>query len=74
MERKLNIKVLLPEDVIEKYDIDEDTGVLSYDDNGNQPRTGDCKEIIQRGKQKKCKNSISTRRICGLRQSCGSGI
>lgn len=30
MERKLNIKVLLPEDVIEKYDIDEDTGVLSY--------------------------------------------
>ena len=25
MERKLNIKVLLPEDVIEKYDIDEDT-------------------------------------------------
>ena len=30
MERKLNIKVLLPEEVIEKYDIDEDTGVLSY--------------------------------------------
>ena len=26
MERKLNIKVLLPEEVIEKYDIDEDTG------------------------------------------------
>lgn len=34
MERKLNIKVLLPEDVIEKYDIDEDTGVLSYFENG----------------------------------------
>ena len=29
MERKLNIKVLLPEEVIEKYDIDEGTGVLS---------------------------------------------
>ena len=34
MERKLNIKVLLPEDVIEKYDIDEDTGVLSYFEDG----------------------------------------
>ena len=34
MERKLNIKVLLPEEVIEKYDIDEDTGVLSYFEDG----------------------------------------
>ena len=34
MERKLNIKVLLPEEVIEKYDIDEDIGVLSYFENG----------------------------------------
>ena len=25
----------------------------AYDDNGDQPRTGDCKEIIQRGKQKR---------------------
>ena len=47
----------------------------AYDDNGDQPRTGDCKEIItERKTEKKCKNSISTRRICGLRQSCGSGI
>lgn len=34
MERKLNIKVLLPEEVIEKYDIDEGTGVLSYFEDG----------------------------------------
>lgn len=34
MERKLNIKVLLPEEVIEKYGIDEDTGVLSYFEDG----------------------------------------
>lgn len=34
MERKLNIKVLLPEEVIEKYDIDEDTSVLSYFEDG----------------------------------------
>lgn len=38
MERKLNIKVLLPEDVIEKYDIDEDTGVLSYRQKGGRSR------------------------------------
>lgn len=34
MERKLNIKVLLPEEVIEKYNLDEDTGVLSYFEDG----------------------------------------
>ena len=49
MERKLNIKVLLPEEVIEKYDIDEDTGVLSYSKQGlcvpqksqSQPKSAD---------------------------------
>lgn len=40
MERKLNIKVLLPEEVIEKYDIDEDTGVLSYIDKRSPTDTG----------------------------------
>lgn len=35
MERKLNIKVLLPEEVIEKYNLDEDTGVLSYFEDGS---------------------------------------
>lgn len=51
MERKLNIKVLLPEEVIEKYDIDEDTGVLSYFEDG---AIHILIEVMTRCRKKKC--------------------
>ena len=65
MERKLNIKVLLPEEVIEKYDIDEDTGVLSY------KNTKKCLQNPRISAPRKSKQASDSRSPHGERNQAG---